>query len=180
MATSRSDTTLRVPPRRGLWWLGLLMALVATGPVVAADITDPGIACALLEAHGLKTRGEVEEGSGDGFRCASIRKSLPLGGEPAHEIRYFVLGRAGRAQSLNLQLTINSRLENQAAHRRLLEYTTALMHEALGVEPPAEMSAAILSGLNGRFQVGGRNATVTKGQIRGPLYELTVSLETGA
>jgi len=156
------------------------VGLVLSAAVLAADITDPAVGCHLMDAHGLKARGAAEETGGDAFRCASARRSLPLGGEPSHEIRYFALGRAGRVQSLNLQLSINSRLEDQAAHHRLLEYTTALVQEALGVEVPADMAAAILSALNGSFQVGGRNATVNKGQIRGQLYELTVSIETGA
>ena len=113
---------------------------------------------------------------GGSFRCESRRRTLPLGGEPAHEIRYFAAGTAGRVESLNLQLTINSREEIQAAHRRLLNYTAELAKDALGAEVPEEMAAAILSANNGQFEIGGKQATVRKAQVRGLFYELIVSI----
>ena len=64
----------------------------------------------------------------------------------------------------------------QAAHRRLLDYTADLAHEALAVDVPDEMAAAILSATNGRFEIAGRQATVRRARIRGRLYELIVSI----
>ena len=157
--------------------LVICMVAVATGAsATTADVNDPAVACDLMAAHGLPGRGDVGAAEGGSFRCDSRRRSLPLGGEPAHEIRYFVTGSAGRVESLNLQLTINSREEVQAAHRRLLDYTSGLAREALGAEVPPKMAAAILSANNGRFEIGSTQATVRKAQIRGMLYELTVSI----
>jgi hypothetical protein len=157
----------------------LSICLAAATPVVnaaAADASKPAVACDMMAAHGLAGRGDSGAAGGGSFRCDSRRRSLPLGAEPAHEIRYFAIGSAGRVESLNLQLTINSREEVQAAHRRLLDYTVHLAREALDAVVPDEMAAAILSANNGRFEIGGTQATVRKAQIRSRLYEVIVSI----
>jgi hypothetical protein len=154
----------------------LLVTLSLNLPVSAADITEPAVACDLMRQHGLPGAGAPEQTAEGYFRCDSRRRSLPLGGEPSHEIRYFATGRAGRVESLNLQLTINTRQEVQAAYRRLLEYTNNMLEAALGVQAPAEMAAAILSGLSGGFQVDGKAATVGKAHTTGVVYEYIVSL----
>jgi len=164
---------------RQLYKLAILMSLVlAWTTPLQADYRnpDPKAACALLKGKGLGARtGYVAIGEGV-HRCSSHPRTLMAGGAVMDSIRFYATGTSDEVTSLTLQLNVRSRAETQRAHLYLLQYTEALVKNALGQEVPKGVQDAILAGTDGRWQVADAEVLVGKAQIRLTGYELLVNI----
>lgn len=137
---------------------------------------DPSVACDLMATEGLRTLGGYR-GSGDWYQCQSQRRSL-ISGEPLNNsIRFVARGNAQAVTQLVLELQVNAHAGAQRTHRQMVDYSQALVLNALDTEMPEEIKAAILSAVAGRWALADYDVSLERIVLGAPGYQLRLSIQ---
>lgn len=156
----------------------LLLAMILTPDTAWSQgfRADPEAACDFMREERLRMRGGYRV-NGSVHECRSQRRNLIGGGRLNNTIRFVARGNADEVTQLNLELQVNSGTAIQRAHRNLAEHAAILFEAALHEQMPADIEAAILSGVRGSWNVSGNSVTLQRIVLSGPGYELRLRIE---
>jgi len=150
----------------------LAASLLSVGEALAGGFqAAPGVACDFMAADGLRTRGGYRSHGGM-HQCSSQRVNIISGGPVNNSIRFVAEGDAQTVTQLRLELQVNSLTGVQRTHRRMADYSRALIKNALGAELPEETEAAILAATPGNWVVDGNHISLERIVLGAPGYEL--------
>lgn len=155
----------------------LAFSVIPASVDAAIAITAPSEACALLNDHGLATRGWKHQYDNE-FGCSSPYKEIGAGSPLANNLAYYVDGGPATANRAKLVLNVNNKNSAVLAHRELLKAAEVLSTKAAGMPLPKEIAAAIVSGT--KIAKPERPATIKVVRIDWPSgrgYELKVVFE---